>query len=929
MTVRRLLLFSFLFLAACSLSTVIGYRGLAYREHQGEISHSAAAKCPELSDQFGHAEILGCKACGTEESCDCSITCVNGVNGMGVEGVKVCRNKNGRSMWVDPSKETYVEDIPLCMERYTLQVVDSVTTKPLPKVTVSLQELGPDNKKIGKSFQSKTNDAGVVAFSTFSTRFQLQIVGDKASYRVGQRIVDRTAECPGTEGSCKTQYALAPILRGPHLQEGCSFSVTDAGLKTLDLDFMTVLEWTSRKPQKGSSVSTPDLDMWVRPFDCFNHLRKRKQCNFGGSLRGDDSVPFDDDLCKLTPFTTPEVKEKEQQVCGMKKCGKDGCTYHDNQFPKWIDEYTHVNEIDNIQYRWNKTGKVLAKDAEGWPEKSFMKMRACEKGGDFGMESVTYHNPPPGTYQVVVNEVDVPIDQPMNPIVTFYIGDAAFECALPNKAECSKRKDNLWNVANIRVDYAGKVYNKKGDPTGERVFRTTLVDTAAVVPLRTLSLPTSEVKGTVEREAGGVFAVTMKTEEYFKSPYEEFSQDSLDEACIGTCHPVNTASENAKCLARCDEVFGGCAAPSGIPQAAKVSCKEGACIGPRQTCTPACVDGYKATVDSLKCEDSDFLPSGFQCEPAPCDVEGSNKLPGKKCACTKGFYGTISWKGEVPEGKCEASPCEVDNAKHKDGKCTCNDGFKGDLEWVKDTIHGKCEPAPCNVENSDKKSGTECQCLPGFSGTISWTGSTAEGVCKPVECNVENSNMKPGSDCACAKGYVGKVVWDGAKLSSKSKCADAKKALEDWEAALDRFKQKRDELMKRKNILSLEAAVKKGKDPIWKCCCRSDGKNDPEGQDNEFRRCKALAAFPDNVDVPVKNRLRLNAGEYECPAKLDNGVSFVVGETDEDAAECMDYKSTNEDEASTISKELRKQEWGAQNAEKHVKAIQARIDKQT
>ena len=64
-----------------------------------------------------------------------------------------------------------------------------------------------------------------------------------------------------------------------------------------------------------------------------------------------------------------------------------------------------------------------------------------------------------------------------------------------------------------------------------------------------------------------------------------------------------------------------------------------------------CCDGYmSASVDSQSAQ------IYGACEPAPCDIPNSNRLPGLNCQCLHGFVGALTWKGSEVSGWCTPPP---------------------------------------------------------------------------------------------------------------------------------------------------------------------------------------------------------------------------------------------------------------------------------
>ena len=162
-----------------------------------------------------------------------------------------------------------------------------------------------------------------------------------------------------------------------------------------------------------------------------------------------------------------------------------------------------------------------------------------------------------------------------------------------------------------------------------------------------------------------------------------------------------------------------------------------------------CCDGYAGELE----DDGDPMKLPTACQPAPCDIDNSNKAKGWACKCKPEYSGSIYWEGATPKGTCTVAPCEVDNSDKQPGpQCRCLDGYYGNITWRNSSAEGPCLPAPCKalIPNSTGR-GTDCKCKSGYAGQISWHGSQPAGSCEPAPCSVLNSNRKPGLDCACVQ----------------------------------------------------------------------------------------------------------------------------------------------------------------------------------
>ncbi|CAE7217059.1 GALNT12, partial [Symbiodinium necroappetens] len=130
-----------------------------------------------------------------------------------------------------------------------------------------------------------------------------------------------------------------------------------------------------------------------------------------------------------------------------------------------------------------------------------------------------------------------------------------------------------------------------------------------------------------------------------------------------------------------------------------------------------CCDGYAGELEDAG--DPMKLPTA--CQPAPCDIDNSNKAKGWDCKCKPEYSGSIYWEGATPKGTCTVAPCEVDNSDKQPGpQCRCEDGYYGNITWRNSSAEGPCLPAPCKalIPNSTGR-GTDCKCKSGYAGQIS------------------------------------------------------------------------------------------------------------------------------------------------------------------------------------------------------------------
>mmetsp|Transcript_31798 Transcript_31798/g.83653 ORF Transcript_31798/g.83653 Transcript_31798/m.83653 type:complete len:876 (-) Transcript_31798:119-2746(-) len=753
---------------------------------------------------------------------------------------------------------------------FAVKLLDALTGESLAGVSITVEVL-----KVVEKVTRYTDKDGWAEFS--SDHLDFRILAQKKGYILATKDISLRRYCGERTGDdCVVQLAMSPELKGEDLGEGCGFAARPDG--SLDWEMRAVLEWNSGE----------DLNLWARSWDCFEDTRIRYQCPYAGQDQDGDLDIFggvwqstqstdQEERCRRTDFTKPEVAQKEQQTCGMKTCAfSDGvidaqCAqaqmrYHANQWSKWLDEESGAYYVDDLQYRWNGSDRVVLPGAEAWMGDSYMKLDAHTEGG-FGPETVTFRNPPPGTYQLVVNRMDPNSEASQtsqrtitdeSPLVTVYLGNSAvFDCEID--PDCAIRS-RLWNVANIRIEEDGDEFDALGRRTGRKRYRASLVDTKQPMKkLHSLDLPTTEeLAAKTVRWAPGPFGVpNLVYEHYFKSRYKD-NDEYVQKVCYGSCRPRHSNSANRGCVASCKgkDAFGSCAAPAGVSWAAESPCAEGSCIGNGLTCTAQCADGWVPSAPSLGCKGGTLVPSTFQCLPAACNVQNSNKEPGKSCECADGFVGAITWRGAATteDSICTPAPCSVEHSTGEPGsQCRCADSYAGTITWQGPHAIGQCEPAKCDVPNSNRLPGTSCACDHGFEGTLSWNGAKVVGQCNPVPCGVEHSNHEPGPECACEPGFIGDIVWEGTRVSDSSQCMSAKLILEKLVSQLEAKEEQRRILNDRSTFLSgADAARDEDGTVVERCCCEVEAPT----LNAEAQSCELIRAYPKQTQRATRSALR-------------------------------------------------------------------------
>lgn len=202
------------------------------------------------------------------------------------------------------------------------------------------------------------------------------------------------------------------------------------------------------------------------------------------------------------------------------------------------------------------------------------------------------------------------------------------------------------------------------------------------------------------------------------------------------------------------------------------------------------------------CHDG-YMQEGEVCSAAPCNVSGSNMLPGLECACLDQNEGKISWSGPVHFGRCSPR-CRCDNGRPATG-CTegqtscisCNNGFhmvveqclpqcscpngRSDVFGCRFPNQTLCETCNLGYELNHAQCHPTCSCQNGqpdaICDSINETkcsfcndGFTLDGkVCRPAECDVPYSIKTNTNECECdlLQGMDGTLQWNGDRVDGR------------------------------------------------------------------------------------------------------------------------------------------------------------------
>jgi len=261
-------------------------------------------------------------------------------------------------------------------------------------------------------------------------------------------------------------------------------------------------------------------------------------------------------------------------VCKEYDCslpnGRWGPTYG-NQFAKWV--FCITRQITKLSARFDLAGNLHREPAWAGVD-NYMVLDVDQRQGK-GPETVTFQNPPPGTYQIVVDEfgqrggtfniVDA------NPKVSIWIGgnEIAFTCEMPRSCKSGQR---FWVAAEVKIE---RMMTSEGTPVMDGSFEQYSIRIEdrkhMMAPLRAVNLPTDPAHGRVCRwkkvwvpRWRGLFAwgepdyydmvweaCNGGPEHYFYNDNYNYNDDDFKDVCFGSCRVAEGVPEGYdSCLAK-------------------------------------------------------------------------------------------------------------------------------------------------------------------------------------------------------------------------------------------------------------------------------------------------------------------------------------------------------------------------------------------
>jgi len=466
----------------------------------------------------------------------------------------------------------------VCMPTFVLEVVNAKTNEPLIGATVEI-------------FESRGRN-GLVAHDTVrgpTTRFNgvdlmvMYIEVSADGFVKALKLADRKVDCANQGSSeCQFKISVLPVPAG-----GVVLDVADGECHLRaptpnTVRFNAVLEWNTQ---------IPDLDIWVRSFDCGIDTQMRYNCGMGKSLEATlyrNGRPecrrsdFYDGILREGSKYKDTVRGFEEQMCRVSNANAkaDGRYANSkdwfNEFPKWVQTWN--KKMDRLDVRWTerqnyqgaqyrqvpyddyywqgsrrradrfrpgpKTGQTLAKIYE---KSGFIELDVDNMKGK-GPETITFEDVPAGRYQIVVNVWSGKYDiRNADPSIKIMLGLTSFLCKMP--PQCAGVGARYWHVADVLVKAPKQVEVKRADgvTVKEYINPITILDrsqqmeplTSATLPVYPRNLKSSGSRSLPIQEGN--------LEQWWYAGQAAFGQGdsglwpsdtALNSVCRGSCNPV-------------------------------------------------------------------------------------------------------------------------------------------------------------------------------------------------------------------------------------------------------------------------------------------------------------------------------------------------------------------------------------------------------
>jgi hypothetical protein len=450
--------------------------------------------------------------------------------------------------------------MPSCLSPLIVQVNNAQTGSPEAGVVVTL--IDEDNPAPENHRSQTTNSGGYTGFYT-SIR-HIKLVVHKENYNDAEESIEREDYCREDPRQCRILLAISKKLDSGELnREGCFFIVKEG---KVSFKIRAMLQWKQ----------TPkDLDLWMRKVECAEGMygtRLRYEC-YTDEERAAKNLEPTDDTCERTKFVESDTRNNEAQACLVRSCVEiknsraaetkfrdddpdepDCPRYFMNQFPKWVswqsrmmeDLHKEIFKSSNGPY----AGARTRPDSTAWDNTHNFLILDVDQRDGYGPETITMHNPAPGSYQIVVDQftTDRANIYAGLPRIQITLGGqqqdgkiVQFQCAI--SPDCPhKSTSRLWAAVTIKIVKHG-TFRQDGTTYDKYFVRLQYDDKQEAI--QRVSLPSSEQRERTTRWIPWKFGVMYpKPEEYYNFIVKEYDGAELTDICFGKCKAAQKYTED-------------------------------------------------------------------------------------------------------------------------------------------------------------------------------------------------------------------------------------------------------------------------------------------------------------------------------------------------------------------------------------------------
>jgi len=506
-----------------------------------------------------------------DDTCNCEVTCLvpqTTPPGQGQPGKQFCMfvpgdaTTAGYGKWVTADKTQWPtaskpegnpgwDQMPSCSQPIVLAVVDATNGAVLENAIIQCMD-GDDPRVVQQVL--KTSNTGLAMYQTALVNLQFKITLD--GYNVFEDTKNRLTYCSDPT-RCIISFPISKKLGGGDVHPaGCFFTAKSNMGVTFEM--RAVLTWNE---------NPADLDIWVRNVGCSEDTRKRYLCWRADEPQWDNGIGGDS--CQRYRFREGNTQYLEKQACATKVCsvktsGQESTVFYNgvpqcynnypNDFPKWIFWKARMMDkmdlrIEDFSLPYNRiwpipdvaTSGTLYRngDAGDWKYRTahWIVLDVDQRSGK-GPETVTFHNVPPGTYQIAVDQfTDAPNIKDANPEVRIYLGGNAisFRCTIPVNCQAAER---VWSVVDIQIQHMPHRYIDPQDGSESNKYSVRLVDDYARMAGMSQDTAPSSSKGVGVYRSGPPCLYGMCTprwEDYYQ-PMTSYLDEDYKAQCHGRCY---------------------------------------------------------------------------------------------------------------------------------------------------------------------------------------------------------------------------------------------------------------------------------------------------------------------------------------------------------------------------------------------------------